>query len=98
MYMIAYLLSTVINLYILVIIAQVAVSWLINFGVINIENKQAQNLVALLKKLTEPVYAPIRKYIPPIGGIDLTPLIVIIGLQIIDHFLVWRLFYGAVYY
>lgn len=98
MYMIAYLLSTAIHLYILVIIAQVAVSWLINFGVINIENKQAQNLVALLKKLTEPVYKPIRKYIPPIGGIDLTPLIVIIVLNIIDHFVIWRLFYGFAYY
>ena len=98
MYMIAYLLSTAIHLYILVIIAQVAVSWLINFGVINIENKQAQNLVALLKKLTEPVHQPIRKYIPPIGGIDLTPLIVIIVLNVIDHFVIWRLFYGAAYY
>lgn len=98
MYMIAYLLSTAIHLYILVIIAQVAVSWLINFGVINIENKQAQNLVALLKKLTEPVYKPIRKYVPPIGGIDLTPLIVIIVLNIIDHFVIWRLFYGVGFY
>lgn len=98
MYVIASLLSFAINLYILVIIIQVAVSWLIAFEVINSGNEQAKNLMALLKKLTDPVYKPIRKYIPPIGGIDLTPLIVIIGLQLIEHLLVWRLFYGMMYY
>lgn len=98
MYVIASLLSLAINLYILVIIIQVAVSWLIAFEVINSGNAQAKNLMALLKKLTDPVYKPIRKYIPPIGGIDLTPLIVIIGLQLLEHLVVWRLFYGMMYY
>ena len=97
MYVIASILSLAINLYILVIIIQVAVSWLIAFEVINADNAQAKNLLALLKKLTDPVYKPIRKYIPPIGGIDLTPLIVIIGLQLIEHFVVWRLFSGLMY-
>ena len=51
----------------------------------------------LLKKLTDPVYKPLRKYIPPIGGIDITPLIVIIGLQLIDYLVVWKLFGRMMY-
>lgn len=65
MYTIASLLSLAINLYILVIIVQVAVSWMIAFEIINAENQQAKNLTNLLKKLTDPVYKPIRKFIPP---------------------------------
>lgn len=87
MYFIVWLLSTLISLYLLIIIVQVAISWLAAFEVINTENQAAKNLINLLKKATDPVYTPIRKYIPPIGGIDLTPLVVIIGLQIIDQIL-----------
>ncbi|MEZ5919255.1 MAG: YggT family protein [Alphaproteobacteria bacterium] len=43
------------------------------FGVINLNHPQAQNLMGLIKKLTDPVYKPVQKYIPPIGGIDITP-------------------------
>lgn len=97
MYMIAYFLSLCINIYILIIILQVALSWLIVFNVINEDNEKARNLNALLKRATDPVYEPIRKYVPPIGGIDLTPLIVIIALQLIEHFVVERLFYTLAY-
>lgn len=85
MSLIFYLISLVIHVYVLIIIVQVAVSWLISFEVINTENESAKNLVELLKKATDPVYQPIRKYVPPIGGIDLTPLIVIILLQILEY-------------
>lgn len=98
MYTIAYLLSLAINLYILVIIVQVAVSWMIAFEVINAENQQAKNLTNLLKKLTDPVYKPIRKFVPPIGGIDLTPLIVIVCLSLFEQLIIWRMFYGMFIY
>ena len=82
MSLLLYLISLALNIYILIIILQVAISWLIAFEVIHTENEAAKNLINLLKKATDPVYKPIRKYIPPIGGIDLTPLIVIILLQV----------------
>ena len=71
-----------------VIIAQVAVSWLIAFDVINTRNAQARNLVELLHKLTDPVYSRLRRFIPPIGGIDLTPLIVMIGLSFLHSIII----------
>ncbi len=76
------LLSAAVNIYLLIIIIQVALSWLVAFEVVNDKNEAAQNLTNLLKKCTDPVYKPLRKYIPPVGGIDITPLVVIIGLQI----------------
>lgn len=81
------LLSLFFNIAFLVIILQVAVSWLIAFDVINTKNQQAQNLLRLLHKLTEPVYSRIRRFIPPIGGIDLTPLVVMIALSILQSIL-----------
>lgn len=71
------------QIYIFVIIVQVALSWLIAFDIVNAENQAAQNLTDLTKRLTDPVFIPIRKYVPPIGGIDITPMIVFIGVQIL---------------
>ena len=82
-WMIITIISFIVNLYILVIIAQVALSWLIAFDIVNAENDAAVRLSTVLKKLTDPVFIPLRKYVPPMGGMDFTPLIVIIGLQII---------------
>ena len=81
--MLVYLINLAIDIYIAIIVVQVIVTWLIAFDVINATNEQARNLVALLKKLTDPVYKPLQKYIPPIGGIDITPLVVIILLCIL---------------
>ncbi len=92
MHMLINLLNLAINIYIVVIVIQVAVSWLIAFEVIDARNEQAQNLIGLLKKLTDPVYKPLQKYIPPIGGIDITPLIVIIILSILQNLLMGVLY------
>ncbi len=79
------LISLAITIYIWIILIQVLISWLIVFEVINIKNKQAQNLIELLKKATDPVFTPLRKYIPPIGGIDVTPIVVILGLSLLQR-------------
>jgi YggT family protein len=86
----AQIIGLAIQAYIFVIILHIAVSWLVVFKVLDIDNPQARNLVALLQKATDPVMKPVQKYIPPIAGIDLTPVIVIIGLQIL-HNLVWTI-------
>ena len=84
------------QIYLLVIIVQVALSWLVAFDIVNSENDAARNLNNLTKKLTDPVFIPLRKYVPPIGGIDITPLIVFIGIQILIS-LIGRLFIGVYY-
>ena len=83
MIVLANILSLAIQIYIWIIIAHVLIHWLIAFDVINAKSPQAQNLMRLLHKATDPVMRPIQKYVPPIGGIDLSPLVVIIGGQIL---------------
>ena len=94
MVVIGEVLLLVLEIFFWIIIAQVVVSWLIAFDVINIRNPQAANLVRLLNKATEWVYEPLRKIIPPIGGIDITPIIVIFGIYLAKH-LVYTVFLGA---
>ncbi|MCD8498061.1 MAG: YggT family protein [Alphaproteobacteria bacterium] len=91
--MIGYILSLAIQFYVMIIIVQVAVSWLLAFEIINPQNPQARNLVRLLNRLTDPLYKPLRKYIPPIGGIDITPIIVIFGLSLFERFIIIPVFY-----
>ena len=90
MIFLAQLISMCIQAYIFVIILHIAISWLLVFKVIDIENPQARNLVNLLQRATDPVMKPVQKYVPPIGGIDLTPVVVIIGLQILSS-IVWQI-------
>ena len=80
------ILSMIINLYIYVVIAAVIVSWLIAFGVINMRNEFVRGAVRLLDALTDPVFRQIRRVIPPIGGLDLSPLVVIVILSAINAY------------
>lgn len=82
------LLLLALDIYIYIIIASAIVSWLIVFEVINVRNEQAANIVKLLNKATEPVYKPLRKYIPSIGGVDITPIIVIFGIYLLQRIIV----------
>lgn len=77
------LLSLALTIFYWIIIIQVVMSWLIAFDVVNIKNQQARNLLTLIQKITDPVYKPLRKFIPPIAGIDITPIIVIIGVIVL---------------
>lgn len=78
-----WLFDTLVELYIFVIIAAVVVSWLVAFGVLNTYNHFARWLIRALGALTEPVFRWIRRIIPPIGGLDLSPMIVLIALYFI---------------
>ena len=80
---ILYVFNTVIDLYEFVIILAVIASWLIVFGVLSTRNQMARSLVNFLDALTEPVFRQVRRIIPSIGGIDLSPIIVFIVLEVI---------------
>ena len=77
------IISRLINLYVLVIFARSILS----FFPIRYDSPLAP-VVRLLHQITEPVLAPIRRMLPPMGGLDLSPLVVIIGLQILASVLV----------
>ena len=87
------LLLLILDIYVWIIIASVAFSWLIAFGVLNTNNEQASNLIRLLEKATQPIYTPLRRFIPSIGGIDITPMIVIFAIfilrDVVAHLFFW---------
>ncbi|MEM9268205.1 MAG: YggT family protein [Pseudomonadota bacterium] len=65
------------------VIAHVVMSWLINFQVLNARQPLVSQIWGGLERILEPIYGPIRRILPPMGGLDLTPLVVIIGLYAI---------------
>lgn len=72
--------DTLIGLYIFVVFLAVIASWLVAFGVLNMRNDLARSLINFLDALTEPVFRRVRRVVPPIRGLDLSPLIVFIVL------------------
>ena len=82
------LLITVLDIYWYIIIAAVIASWLVGFGIINSYNPVARSILRALHALTEPVFGPVRRIIPPIGGLDLSPLIVLLLLTFLRNWLV----------
>ena len=62
------------------ILAQVIMSWLVNFQVLNIRQPLVRQIWDGLNRLLEPLYAPIRRILPPMGGLDLAPLVVLIAI------------------
>jgi YggT family protein len=61
-----------------VFLIMIIMSWLISFNVINTRNQFVSNLWRVLNQVTEPILRPIRRVIPPLGGLDLSPIIVFI--------------------
>ena len=63
-----------------IIIVQFIMSWLINFDVINLRNSFVAQVWQSLNRITAPIYRPIRRMLPDMGGLDLSPMIVLFGL------------------
>lgn len=69
-----------------VVIAAVVASWLVAFGVINMHNQIVRQIVRTLDALTEPVFRPVRRLVPPVGGLDLSPVLVLIAIYVLQVF------------
>lgn len=67
-----------------IIIVQVILSWLIAFNVINTGNDIVRSIWIALDKLTEPMYRPIRRILPDLGGLDLAPMVVLLAVIILQ--------------
>jgi YggT family protein len=71
--------SYLITLYIYIIFAGVVMSWLIAFNVVNAYNPFVRSLWQALNALTEPLMRPIRRRLPDLGGLDISPMVLILG-------------------
>lgn len=66
------------------IIAHVIMSWLINFQVLNLRQELVGQIWYGLNRVLEPIYGPLRRLLPPMGGLDLAPLIALLGIYVIE--------------
>ncbi|WP_245957098.1 YggT family protein [Aestuariispira insulae] len=75
-----WLLYNILQIYFVFVIANVILSWLVAFNVINTRNQFVYMVGNFLHKVTEPVMAPIRRVLPAMGGLDLSPIVVLLGI------------------
>jgi YggT family protein len=78
MYAFIDLVDTLIWIYIWLLIAQAVLSWLVAFGIVNRHNRAVATLGDFLWRVTEPVLRPIRRVLPDLGGIDVSPVILML--------------------
>jgi len=79
-----FILNSLLGLLVWAIIISAVLSWLVVFDVINLRNRFVYNVSRFLDAVTDPVLRPFRRIIPPLGGVDISPIIVILvifGLQ-----------------
>jgi len=79
------LLIEVLEIYKWVVIAAVIVSWLAAFNVINEHNNFVRSALRILYAMTEPVFRPVRRILPSVGGLDLSPIVVIVAIWFLQY-------------
>jgi len=83
-----FLIMQIISLYKFVLIIYIITTWLINFNVINTSNRFVFSVMEILFKLSEPSLRIVRKYIPTIGSIDISPIIVYLALEFFQRLII----------
>ncbi|MEQ8345628.1 MAG: YggT family protein [Sneathiellaceae bacterium] len=91
MYSLLSLISTIIQIYIWLLIASAILSWLVAFNVINTSNRVIYMIGDFLYRITEPVLRPIRSVLPNLGGLDISPVVLILLLYFLQN-LLWEIF------
>lgn len=91
-----WLIDTIITIYIWLLIGSAVLSWLIAFNVVNTRNPIVSNIGEFLYRVTEPLLRPIRSLLPNLGGIDVSPVILILALLFLERFIFWVYFRLAV--
>src|SRR5690348_2744808 len=86
------------NILFWIIIIQVIMSWLLAFNVLNTSSNGVRTIAVALDRLTAPLYRPIRRLLPDFGGLDFSPLVILILIQVIEKLLagvVAQYYYGG---
>jgi len=86
----------VLQIVIWIVVAQAILSWLVAFNVINTHNQFVRTVLTTLDRLIDPLLRPIRRYMPDLGGIDLSPMVLILGIILLQRILAY-LISGAPY-
>jgi YggT family protein len=82
----------VLDLMIFMLVVQAILSWLVTFNVINARNQFVATVWSFLKALTEPLLRPIRKVVPSFNGLDLSPLVLILAIYLLQRIIVYYVY------
>jgi YggT family protein len=82
----------ILDIYWFIIIATAVLSWLVAFNVLNIRNDLVRTVWDTLNRLTEPVLRPIRERLPNMGGVDISPIIVLLIIYFIERFIAYYVY------
>jgi YggT family protein len=77
------IIDVILGVLVWIIIAQVVVSWLVAFNVINTSSNFVRTVLQVLDQITAPLYRPLRRILPDFGGIDFSPLIILVLVSIL---------------
>ncbi len=91
---IIFLVDTLFSIYIFIVFASVIMSWLLAFNVINQHNQFVRMVAEFLHRATEPLLAPIRKILPNLGPLDISPVILLVLLMFLRTFIVHDVLVG----
>lgn len=86
------LLYRVIDIYFYILIINIVLGWLIAFNVVNMQNRLVVTILYATNKLTDPVLNPIRRVIPNLGGIDISPIVLVLGLLFIQDYIRFNIY------
>lgn len=90
-YPIFWAVDTVLTLFLIVMVVRIALSWMFAFQVINPRHPFAWQLDRASRAVTDPILKPIQRALPPMGGVDLSPLVVFILIYVLQMYL-WQLY------
>jgi YggT family protein len=82
----------VLDLYVWLLIASAILSWLIAFNVVNTRNQFVSAVAEFLYRITEPLLAPIRRVLPSMGGLDLSPIVLILIIMFIQRVIAYYIY------
>jgi len=80
------------NIYTWIIIAAAIFSWLFAFGVVNASNQFVATIGRMLYQLTEPALRPIRRVLPAFGGLDLSPIVLLLLIFLIERIIIYYVY------
>jgi YggT family protein len=80
------------NLYVWLLIAAAVLSWLVAFNVVNVRNQFVGMVADFLYRITEPVLRPIRNIMPNLGGLDVSPVILILIIYFIQQVIIYYIY------
>ncbi len=86
------ILNLLLDLLFWIIMIQIVLSWLVAFNVINTRNDFVRQFLYALDRVTEPLYRPIRRLLPDFGGLDFSPMVVLLAISILQKILLPNIF------